>query len=186
MNIKKKVIKISIISALIPILFLGTYGYFLVKNKIDENEMEKIELMFHSQKSEFNLISNKSKALLDLAEIIVNNYDESDNHDKNLNLMLDNIAADNIEVKNIFWGSDKGDFYISNPDLPTDFDPRSRPWYINSLKSKKNNLSAVTYEFMDGKRGTTITKKVYSKDDVLAVEKHLDFGEVVFLRESLG
>ncbi|UUV17688.1 diguanylate cyclase [Fusobacteria bacterium ZRK30] len=166
MNIKKKVIRISIVSALIPVLFLGIYGYFLIKNKIDESEMEKIELMFHSQKSEFNLIFNKSKALLDLAEIIVNDHDESNDHDKNLNLMLDNIASDNVEVKNIFWGSDKGKMYISNPNLPMNFDPRSRPWYINSLKSKNNNLSTITYEFMDGQRGTTITKKVYSKNGI--------------------
>ena len=166
MNIKKKVIKISIISALIPILFLGIYGYFLVKNKIDENEMEKIELMFHSQKSEFNLIFNKSKILLDLAEIIVNNHDKSNSHDKNLTLMLDNITADNVEVKNIFWVSDKEKFYTSNRNLPPNYDPISRPWYINSLKSKNNNLSTITYKFMDGKRGTTITKKIYSKDGI--------------------
>jgi len=166
MNIKKKIIKISIISALIPILFLGIYGYFLVKNKIDENEMEKIELMFHSQKSEFNLIFNKSKTLLDLAEILVNDHDESDSNDKNLNLLLDNIKADNVEVKNIFWASDKGNFYTSNPNLPPDYDPKSRPWYINSLKSKNNDLSTITYKFMDGKRGTTITKKNYSKEGI--------------------
>ena len=97
MNIKKNIIKISIISAFIPIFFLGTYGYFLIKNKIDESEMEKIELMFHSQKSEFNLIFNKSKALLDLVEIIVSNYDELNDHTQNLNLMLGNIKADNIK-----------------------------------------------------------------------------------------
>ncbi|MCS5420603.1 MULTISPECIES: sensor domain-containing diguanylate cyclase [Psychrilyobacter] len=166
MNIKKKVIKISIISALIPIFFLGTYGYFLVKNKIDESEMEKIELMFHSQKSEFNLIFNKSKTLLNLAEILVSDYDELKGDKQNLNLMLGKVAADNTEIKNIFWGSDKGRIYTSNTNLPIDYDPRSRPWYIGSLRSKNNNLSTITYEFMDGKRGTTITKKVYSKDGI--------------------
>ena len=129
MNIKKNIIKISIISAFIPIFFLGTYGYFLIKNKIDESEMEKIELMFHSQKSEFNLIFNKSKALLNLVEIIVSDYDELNDHKQNLNLMLGNIAVDNIEVKNIFWGSEKGSIYTSDTKLPVNYDPRSRLWY---------------------------------------------------------
>jgi diguanylate cyclase (GGDEF)-like protein len=166
MNIKKNIIKISIISAFIPIFFLGTYGYFLIKNKIDESEMEKIELMFHSQKSEFNLIFNKSKALLNLVEIIVSDYDELNDHKENLNLMLGNIAVNNIEVKNIFWGSEKGTIYTSNTKLPGNYDPRSRPWYIGSLGSKMDNLSTITYEFIDGKEGTTITKKVYSKEGI--------------------
>ncbi len=166
MNIKKNIIKISIISALIPIFFLGIYGYFLVKNKMDESEMEKIELMFHSQKSEFNLIFNKSKALLDIVEILVSDYDELESRKQNLNLMLSNIAADNVEVKNIFWGSDKGRIYTSNPKLPVNYDPRSRPWYIGSLESRNNNLTTITYEFTDGKKGTTITKKVYSREGI--------------------
>ena len=166
MNIKKNIIKISIISALIPIFFLGTYGYFLVKNKMDRSEMEKIELVFHSQKSEFNLIFNKSKVLLNIVENLVSDYDELKDHKQNLNLMLGDITADNIEIQNIFWGSDKGNIYTTNTKLPTTYDPRSRPWYIGSLDFKKNNLSTITYEFMDGKRGTTITKKVYSKEGI--------------------
>lgn len=177
MNIKKNIIKISIISAFIPVFFLGIYGYFLVKNKIDESEIEKIELMFYSQKSEFNLIFNKSKALLDIVETFVTDYNELDGNRENLNLMLNNIASDNLEVKNIFWGSDKGTIYTSSTKLPIDYDPRSRPWYIGSLESKNNNLSTITYKFLDGKKGITITKKVYSKNDIFkgVIGLDLDF-----------
>ena len=164
MNIRKNVIKISIISALIPIFFLGTYGYFLVKNKISENEMEKIELVFYSQKFEFNSIYNNSKTILNIVETLVKEYDESKDNKKNLNYMLNNIAIKNKEVQNIFWGSSNGEIYTSNIELPTDYDPRSRPWYIGSLDFKNKNLSTITYKFIDGEKGTAITKKVYDKD----------------------
>jgi len=142
--------------------------------------MEKIELMFHSQKSEFNLIFNKSKALLDLVEIIVSDYDELNDHKQNLNLMLGNIKTDNIEVKNIFWGSEKGSIYTSDTKLPVNYDPRSRPWYIGSLGSKMDNLSTITYEFIDGKEGATITKKVYSKEGIFKGVIGLDINFVDF------
>ncbi len=164
MNIRKNVIKISIISALIPIFFLGTYGYFLVKNKIGENEMEKIELVFYSQKFEFNSIYNNSKTILNIVETLVKEYDESKDNKKNLNYMLNNIAIKNKEVQNIFWGSSNGEIYTSNIELPTDYDPRSQPWYIGSLDFKNKNLSTITYKFIDGEKGTAITKKVYDKD----------------------
>jgi len=59
-NIQKSVIKISVISCLIPIFFLGMYSFILTQNETKRREQEKIELIFASEKKQLKLIVDKN------------------------------------------------------------------------------------------------------------------------------
>ena len=174
MNIQKSVIKISVISCLIPIFFLGIYSFILTQNETKRREQEKIEFIFASEKKQLKLINDKMEAVLDLLEFFVIHSMEEDSHkDKFEDLiegMMGRIVMDNKEVENIFYGNESGRFSLEGSGfIPEGYDPRSRPWYEGAIEGSRDYHTTDIYRFPNKESGITIAKTVYAQDKVLGV-----------------
>ncbi|MCS5421502.1 MULTISPECIES: diguanylate cyclase [Psychrilyobacter] len=174
MNIQKSVIKISVISCLIPIFFLGMYSFFLTQNETERREQEKIEFIFASEKKQLKLINDKMEAVLNLLEFfVIHSVEESSHKDKFEDLiegMMDHIVTDNKEVENIFYGDEFGNFSLKGSGfIPEGYDPRRRPWYTGAVKEDSDYHTTDIYRFSNGESGITIAKVVYIQDKILGV-----------------
>ncbi|UUV18948.1 diguanylate cyclase [Fusobacteria bacterium ZRK30] len=174
MNIQKSVIKISVISCLIPIFFLGIYSFFLTQNETKRREQEKIELIFASEKKQLKLINDKMEAVLDLLEFFVIHSKVETSHKDEFQVliegMMDLIVADNKEVENIFYGDEYGRISLKGSGfIPEGYDPRSRPWYRGAIKEEGDYHTTDIYRFPNKESGITIAKTVYFQGKVLGV-----------------
>lgn len=174
MNIQKSVIKISIISCIIPIFLLGSYGYLITKNEVQKYEMEKIELMFDVQKPKLEWIYRRSKAVLDRLEFfILNSYgkglEDENTKDMLLNLIID-IKKNKKDIKYLYYGDKNGAMYITDVEfIPDSYDPRERPWYIGAKQTKDEFFVTEVYEFPTGEKGITLSKKIYMDGEFIGV-----------------
>ena len=171
MNIQKSVIKISIISCLIPIIFLGMYSFFLTKREAQNREEGKIEFIFRTERQRMTLINEKVEGLLNIMELaIINDQTKSIKSERLAKDMMDCIAIDNKEVKNIFYADYLGNFYLEGIGRVTEgFDPRKRSWYAGALKKNKDYYITDVYRFSDGDKGITMAKAIYSKEKFMGV-----------------
>lgn len=174
MNIQKSVIKISVISCLIPIFFLGIYSFILTQNETKRREQEKIEFIFASEKKQLKLINDKMEAILDLLEFFVIHNKEEISHEGEfedlIEGMMDRIVTDNKEVENIFYGDVDGNISLKGSGfIPKGYDPRSRPWYRGAIKEGGDYHTTDIYRFPNKESGITIAKTVYLQDKVLGV-----------------
>ncbi len=174
MNIQKSVIKISVISCLIPIFFLGMYSFILTQNETKRREQEKIEFIFASEKKQLKLINDKMEAVLDLLEFFVIHSKEESSHkgkfEELIEGMMGRIVIDNKEVENIFYGDEFGNFSLKGSGfIPEGYDPRRRPWYIGALKEGRDYHTTDIYRFPNGESGITIAKVIYIQGKILGV-----------------
>lgn len=174
MNIQKSVIKISVISCLIPIFFLGIYSFFLTQNETKRREQEKIEFIFASEKKQLKLINDKMEAVLDLLEFFLIHSKEESSHkvkfEELIEGMMGRIVADNREVENIFYGDVDGNFSMKGTGfIPEGYDPRSRPWYKGAIKEGGSYHTTDVYRFPNKESGITIAKIVYFQGEILGV-----------------
>jgi len=80
--------------------------------------------------------------------------------------LLDNTVENNESTLHAYIGTELGDMYVSpNIDLPADFDPRGRPWYI---QSEETGALTWTDPYVDEGTGglvVSLAKPVYNPDN---------------------
>lgn len=167
-------IKISVISCLIPIFFLGIYSFVLTKDETNKREQEKIECIFSSEKKQLKLIVDKMETMLNLLEFsVIHSVEErpkKGEFKKLIDGMMDRIIADNKEVENIFYGDELGNSFLKGSGfIPEGYDPRRRPWYIGAIKEGRDYHITDIYRYPNGESGITISKTVYFQGKVLGV-----------------
>jgi methyl-accepting chemotaxis protein len=85
------------------------------------------------------------------------------------------------EVENIYIGTaDKKLYVYPQVQLPEDFDPTSRPWYINVLNNMDFTWSEPYIDAGTGNAIITLSLPVYNEDEVIGVlGADLDLGVIV-------
>lgn len=74
------------------------------------------------------------------------------------------------EVENIYVGMiDKKMHVYPEVELPKDYDPTSRPWYINALNNTEFTWSEPYLDFGTGNSMITLSLPVYNEDEVIGV-----------------
>jgi len=183
MNLKKNIYIVNFFTAIIPILIISMVTYFIFSKEIKELEEEKFE--FISQSIEKNLdekISNTLEMLIYLEE----GYKDEDNHLKEMDNggsekektdhMLHHMGKlSTLEntVKFIAYGTaEKQMFFDENAgdqNLPSDYDPTTRPWYVGALNSKDYYLSEVYIHEGTKEPIVTLSKKIETNGRVEGV-----------------
>lgn len=68
-----------------------------------------------------------------------------------------------------YYGTAKGKMYLfPKEDLPTDYDPRTRPWYLES-KNNQSYLSEPYIDSVDGRTIQTMARAIYVKGKLTGV-----------------
>ncbi len=180
MNLKRKIFFLTFFTAIIPILIISIITFFMFSGEIKKEKDEKIDLVHENiVKTVQTGIDTVSGILEHLTDV----YNEKDNESTTLNLQEKNedkfkylikhmedigrleksmnfVGFGSFDKKMIF--DDKGE----DQNLPLDFDPTIRPWYIGALNSKGIYLSKVFFHISSGLPIITLSKKIKSENKV--------------------
>jgi len=183
MNLKKNVYIVNFFTAIIPILIISIVTYFIFSEKLGELEEEKIE--FTSQTIEKHLdekISNSLEMLTYLEAIYKNedNYleaiaDGAIDQERTVHMLhhMGKLATLENAIKFIAYGTaEKKMFFDENAgdqNLPFDYDPTTRPWYLGALNAEDYYLSEVFIHSGTKEPIITISKKLEINGQVKGV-----------------
>lgn len=175
MKIKYKLIFSFALILLLPSLAIGSLSYLSAKSSI---ERELLSGANESIKILDSLINNTIDAkLVDAAyfsqAIRSTHYDGIESplvRDR-----LDMYAAQHPEVLFTYVGTDSGLMLMSpNDSLPTDFDPRKRPWYEEAVAKKGQGI--ITDPYVDAATGDiviTIAQAMSDGSGVIGIDLNL-------------
>ena len=69
-----------------------------------------------------------------------------------------------------YFGTSSGDMLIMPPsDLPADYDPRKRPWYLDTQGARTNTLTEPYQDAATGETILTVTSPVYRNSSLIGV-----------------
>ncbi|MCS5420687.1 MULTISPECIES: sensor domain-containing diguanylate cyclase [Psychrilyobacter] len=174
MNLKKNIYLVNFFTAIIPILIISMATYFIFSEELEELEEEKIEFISRTiEKYLDEKISNSLEMLIYLEEVYKNedNYLEAirnggsdkERTDHMLHHMGKLSTLENT-VKFIAYGTaEKQIFFDKNAgdqNLPSDYDPTTRTWYIGALNSEDYYLSEIFIHVGTKEPVVTISKKI--------------------------
>ena len=146
--------KIIAIISLVIILGMGGLGYLIndtVTEEITQLARERNNGIASEMQSEINSFLLESKDLVNLLaeqpEVI--NKDEAE-----IRNLLNSVSANYDQFLNLYLGSADGEMIIvPDQDLPSDFDPRQRPWFQNA---ENTDQPVWTDTYVDAGSGTLI------------------------------
>ena len=146
--------KIIAIISLVIILGMGGLGYLIndtVTEEITQLARERNNGIASEMQSEINSFLLESKDLVNLLaeqpEVI--NKDEAE-----IRNLLNSVSANYDQFLNLYLGSAEGEMIIvPDQDLPSDFDPRQRPWFQNA---ENTDQPVWTDTYVDAGSGTLI------------------------------
>ncbi len=146
--------KIIAIISLVIILGMGGLGYLIndtVTEEITQLARERNNGIASEMQSEISSFLLESKDLVNLLaeqpEVI--NKDEAE-----IRNLLNSVSANYDQFLNLYLGSADGEMIIvPDQDLPSDFDPRQRPWFQNA---ENTDQPVWTDTYVDAGSGTLI------------------------------
>lgn len=177
LNIKNKLV-ISFLSFLIiPTLLVGLLSYNSSKNKIEEstiaNAHENIELI---DKNIESFIVPKINDANHFSKLVNSKMEQNE---KEIIEKLEQYISLHPEARTVFVGTESGKMIVNpSTELPSDFDPRTRPWYEEAKNNKGKAI--ITNPYVDASNGNitvTIAKELEDGSGVFGIDvdiKHLD------------
>ncbi len=183
MSIKRKIFTLTFFTATIPILVISTITFFIFSRKIKEVESQKMNLI--SQNIE-KTVQGEINASGEILEYLSDRYtkkrigfnDTKVQVDNKIRLKrmiyhMKNITKSEKNIKFIAFGSPDKKMIFDNlaedQNLPSDYDPTTRPWYIGALNSKGIYLSEVFIHAGTGNPIVTLSKKIELKGEIIGV-----------------
>jgi methyl-accepting chemotaxis protein len=172
-KIGAKLTSILILLSLLPTILLGIVSY-ISSQRIMESRFQVTTEQTISEISRG--LDNKIGALKTQLSILSSNINLKEVHtNESFEPLIAGILRDykqnNDGVSSVYFGSmTKKVFSYPKLNLPSDFDPSSRPWYIEASKNKED--SVLTKLYKDAKTGqsvVTIAKAVEYQGDVVGV-----------------
>ena len=101
---------------------------------------------------------------------------------------LDKFTQLHPELLYAYVGTKNGQMIIEPPtELPADFDPRTRPWYVEAMKKPGNTI--ITEPYVDVGSGTitvTIARTTLDASGVISVDLNLNHLTVMTNRVQIG
>lgn len=140
-SIKSKLVLAFAIILILPSIAIGWISYSTAKNKVDD-QMKRaasasVDLINHtitqmltSKISDVNILSDEISLESTGSKLGID--------DPNLKEVLDRYLKLHSELEGVIVGTDEGG-YIFSPSsvmLPSDYDPRERPWYKQAIENK--------------------------------------------------
>lgn len=155
-SIKGVIIGLLCAAAIIPLLVVGIFSY------ISQTRIFKAELntLLKSNLSEImSVINTQTNSNLSITEMLAVNQDaqtilkDTQSNARFLGI-LNGIIQSHKNITNAYIGTANGSLTIQpTQDIPSDYDPRKRPWYKDAVS--KNGQIIVTDPYEDSlKKGT--------------------------------
>ncbi|RAK06863.1 methyl-accepting chemotaxis sensory transducer with Cache sensor [Halanaerobium saccharolyticum] len=147
-------VKIIAIISLVIILGMGGLGYLInntVTEEIAQLAQERNNGIASEMGSEISLFLQENKGVINLLadQTVVKDADEA-----GINELLQSVADNYDQFQSLYLGKNDGEMIIvPDQQLPSDFDPRDRPWFQNA----ENSDQAVwTDTYVDAGSGNLI------------------------------
>ena len=147
-------VKIIAIISLIIILGMGGLGYFInntVTEEITHLAQERNNEIAEKMDSEVSSFLQESKGIVELLaeQNVVKNVNEDE-----IVEMLQTVSGNYDQFQSLYLGTTEGEMIIvPDQELPSDFDPRDRPWFQNAENSDQ---SVWTDTYVDAGSGNLI------------------------------
>ncbi len=147
-------VKIIAIISLVIIIGMGSLGYFIndtVTEEITQLARERNQGIASEMQSEISSFLQESKGVIELLaqKSAVKNTDENE-----IITELTNVAETYEQFQSLYLGTTNGEMIIvPDQDLPSDFDPRERPWFQNA---EQTNEAVWTDTYTDAGSGKLI------------------------------
>lgn len=171
-KIRNKLIITLLVVILVPLLLLGVTSY-LRSFKILEEKLTVIadqSVLNANQSVEEYLIDFEKKISYTIGNININDLQDQSAIEYNIELFKSIIENDEA-MQYLYFGTKNKDFYIyPQEELPSDYDPTSRPWYQDAINNKgeiiwtKPYADAITQELV-----ITAAKAVVKNGEVIGV-----------------
>jgi methyl-accepting chemotaxis protein len=172
-TIKKRLILFSCLLLLLPTLLIGGTSYFSSKEKTS-NQMvsgasQNVELLNSILDQ---LIQDQMKSI-DFLSQQVDAAAIKDNKNISVQTILDQYQKLHPELEDTYVGTEQGKFMISpNMEMPSNFDPRTRPWYQSAFQKGEVTISDP-YLSTTGNVVVAISKKTKDGNGVIAIDLSL-------------
>ncbi len=146
--------KIIAIISLVIIIGMGGLGYLInntVTEEITQLARERNNEIAEKMDSEIGSFLQESKGVVDLLadQNVVKNAEEDE-----LIAMLQTVANNYDQFQSLYLGTADGEMIIvPDQQLPSDFDPRARPWFQNA---ENTDQSVWTDTYVDAGSGNLI------------------------------
>ncbi|CAI6085139.1 Methyl-accepting chemotaxis protein McpA [Paenibacillus sp. JJ-100] len=174
-NFKSKLVLAFIAFLAIPSLSIGFLSYSSAKNEVEKQ-------ILHSAMENVNLASATIDLSINAKRYQIEYYadmlaDELKRDDAETRILeeLKGYAAQNTDIVSIGLGTEAGVFHNSSDgEMPEDYDPRKRPWYIEAMNSPQQVIVTNPYISAETSEMTiTISKALRDQSGVIQLDLDL-------------
>ena len=161
MKLKGKLLLFTTIICIVSVLAISVINYSLSIVKLKEVENQRVELQAQKTAQEMDKWLELQKNILDrtLDGILYNDNHEAD-YIIGLMTELTSKYPDNLYY---IGYSNKDHYFPIGTDVPADFDPTSRPWYIGAMATDDFYITEPYIDAITGDMVITISKQFTTK-----------------------
>ncbi|WP_427338241.1 methyl-accepting chemotaxis protein [Caloranaerobacter sp. DY30410] len=186
-SVRFKLLSIFMVVIILPLSLLGYFTYrksfeilegnfrITTQQNIDGVNKYLNEHLTRMEKLVSILADNVSFKNIDNKNIVFNQenmiYEENLNNEKLVMELLKSVKENNLEIMNIYFGTESGDMYIyPNVKLPNNYNHKTRPWYKIALENKGKVMWTKPYkDAVTGEVAITVSKTVINNGNVVGV-----------------
>lgn len=161
MKLKGKLLLSSVIICIISVVSLSIINYSLSITRLKEAENQRVQLQAQRTAQEMNQWIELQKNLLGttLDAILYNDNHEPD-YMVGLMTEITNKYPDNLYY---IGYSNKDHYFPVGTDVPMDYDPTARPWYIGAMATDDFYITEPYIDAITGDMVITISKQFTTK-----------------------
>ena len=161
MKLKGKLLLFSIIICIVCVLSISAINYTLSIVKLKEVENQRVELQAQGTAQEMDKWLELQKNVLDTTlDGIMYNDDHGADYMVGLMTELTSKYPDNLYY---IGYSNKDHYFPIGTDVPGDYDPTSRPWYIGAMATDDFYITEPYIDAITGDMVITISKQFTTK-----------------------
>lgn len=158
----QKNFQMIILLLVLTIGLLITYNINIIRHEISENQYNTLVNELRRDTTSFGLWVNEKTSILNAAKEIASNFNiEQLKSHKTDNPYL-NINRNNPYISAIYIGFSDGGFVTGGQWVPpSDYDPRTRTWYIEAYEAQETIISTPYIDRESGEPVITISSPLY-------------------------
>lgn len=159
-----------IILLIISVAIFGIYNVRELENEIIKNQHNNLINDLSKVTINFSTWISTKIEMLNTTKDFVNNFTyEEITKEKTSNPYL-NINNDNSDVSQVYIGLKDGYFTTGSLWIPpSDYDPRTRVWYEDAVKSRETIVSSIYTDWETGNQLVTISSPLYIDEIFIGV-----------------